>query len=95
VLAYGTFVPLMKIGCCLILLFVKSICTDFDSLSFIRHFLFLFVEDIFSPCIPSASQIHFSKAHAPAAYFRADLRARGGFQMSTLFLNADLFSTWM
>jgi hypothetical protein len=39
VLAYGTFVPLMKIGCCLILLFVKSICTDFDSLSFIRHFL--------------------------------------------------------
>jgi hypothetical protein len=39
VLAYGTFVPLMKIGCCLILLFVKSICTDLDSLSFIRHFL--------------------------------------------------------
>jgi hypothetical protein len=32
-------VPLMKIGCCLILLFVKSICTDLDSLSFIRHFL--------------------------------------------------------
>jgi hypothetical protein len=39
VLAYGTFVPLMKIDCCLILLFVKSICTDLDSLSFIRHFL--------------------------------------------------------
>jgi hypothetical protein len=39
VLAYGTFVPLMKIGCCLILLFVKSVCTDLDSLSFIRHFL--------------------------------------------------------
>jgi hypothetical protein len=37
VLAYGTFVPLMKIDCCLILLFVKSICTDFNSLSFIRH----------------------------------------------------------
>jgi hypothetical protein len=32
VLAYGTLVPLMKIGRCLILLFVKSICTDFDSL---------------------------------------------------------------
>jgi hypothetical protein len=31
----------MKIGCSLILLFVKSICTDFDSLSFIRHFLIL------------------------------------------------------
>jgi hypothetical protein len=29
----------MKIGCCLILLFVKSICTDLDSLTFIRHFL--------------------------------------------------------
>jgi hypothetical protein len=38
-LAYGTYVPLMKIDCCLILLFVKSICTDLDSLSFIRHFL--------------------------------------------------------
>jgi hypothetical protein len=31
-------VPLMKIGCCLILLVVKSVCTDLDSLSFIRHF---------------------------------------------------------
>jgi hypothetical protein len=39
VLAYGTFVPLMKIGCCLILLFVKSICTDLDLLSFIRRFI--------------------------------------------------------
>jgi hypothetical protein len=39
VLAYGTFVPLMKIGCWLILLFVKSVCTDLDSLSFIRHFI--------------------------------------------------------
>jgi hypothetical protein len=39
VLAYGTFVPLKKIGCCLILLSVKSICTDLDSLSFIRHFI--------------------------------------------------------
>jgi hypothetical protein len=39
VLAYGSFVPLMKIGCSLILLFVKSICTDLDSLISIRHFL--------------------------------------------------------
>jgi hypothetical protein len=39
VLAYGTFVPLMKIGYCLILLFVKSICTNLDSLSFIHDFL--------------------------------------------------------
>jgi hypothetical protein len=30
--------PLMKIDCCLIVV-VKSICTDLDSLSFIRHFL--------------------------------------------------------
>jgi hypothetical protein len=27
VLAYGNVVPLMKIGCCLIFLFVKSICS--------------------------------------------------------------------
>jgi hypothetical protein len=40
VLAYGTFVPLMKIDCCLILLFVKSMCTYLDSLSFIRHVMF-------------------------------------------------------
>jgi hypothetical protein len=33
-------VPLMKTGCCLIFLFVKSVCTDLDSLSFIRHFLY-------------------------------------------------------
>jgi hypothetical protein len=39
VLAYGTFVPLMKIGYRLIFLFVKSVCTDLDSLCFIRHFL--------------------------------------------------------
>jgi hypothetical protein len=32
-------VSLMKIGCCLILLFVKSICSDFASLIYIRHFL--------------------------------------------------------
>jgi hypothetical protein len=36
---YGTSVPLMKTGCRLIFLFVKSICTDLVSLSFIRHFL--------------------------------------------------------
>jgi hypothetical protein len=39
VLAYGTFVPLIKIGCCLNLLFVKSIYTVLYWLSFIRHFL--------------------------------------------------------
>jgi hypothetical protein len=31
-------VPLMKIGCSF-LLFVKSICADLNSSSFIRHFL--------------------------------------------------------
>jgi hypothetical protein len=31
--------PLMKIGRSVILLFVKLICTDLDSLSLIRHFL--------------------------------------------------------
>jgi hypothetical protein len=47
VLAYGSFVPLMKIGCCLILLFVKSICTDLDLLSFIRYgdsFIYIYVD---------------------------------------------------
>jgi hypothetical protein len=40
VLAYVTCIPLMKIGCGLIFLSVKLICTDVDSLSFIRHFFF-------------------------------------------------------
>jgi hypothetical protein len=35
-LAYET---LMKIGCCLIFLFVKATCAYLDSLSFIRNFL--------------------------------------------------------
>jgi hypothetical protein len=36
---YGICMPLMKIGRSVILLFVKLICTDLDSLSLIRHFL--------------------------------------------------------
>jgi hypothetical protein len=39
VLAYATCLPSMKIGWCLIFLFVKSICTDLDSLRFTCHFL--------------------------------------------------------
>jgi hypothetical protein len=50
VLAYGTFVPLMKIGCCLITLFVKSVCTDLDSLGFIRHFLFQIMTLLTADC---------------------------------------------
>jgi hypothetical protein len=60
-------VPFMKIGCCLILLFVKSICTDLHSLRFIK----VAIEDFFSlwfdprlyrnqlhePCLPSLENI--------------------------------------
>jgi hypothetical protein len=43
-------VPLMKTGCCLILLFVRSICTDLDSWNFIRYFLVQIVTSLTADC---------------------------------------------
>jgi hypothetical protein len=46
-LAYEICAPMMNIGCCVIFLFVKSICTDLDSLSLIRH-LFVQIATLFT-----------------------------------------------
>jgi hypothetical protein len=45
VLAYGNFVPLIKIGCCLILLFVKVKMYRFGFVEFYSQFSWLFPQD--------------------------------------------------
>jgi hypothetical protein len=67
VLTYGTCVPLMKVGCCLIFLFVKSICTNLNSLSVIRH-LFLFRQRLLAYKYPdrTSQETYYVSATEPS-----------------------------
>jgi hypothetical protein len=56
-------VPLMKIDCFLIVLSVKSICTNLDSLSFLPHF-FVQIATLFTA--HCSTQVEFSRVSPTA-----------------------------